>query len=276
MASSGSGYDLSASTFSPDGRIFQVEYAAKAVENAGTVVAIKAKDGVVMGVGKPVLHKMCVVGVCSYKRIHSVDEHAGIASTGFLPDARVLVTRAIDECADYEETYGSKIPPHLLADRMGYYVHYFTLHGALRPFGAACVMAGYDESEKKPTLHMLEPNGVAYAYYGVACGKGKQAAKTELEKLNLNKAPVSLTVDDAARHITRILTLLHNENKETEGKPMDLELSWICEKSNWKHVGVPKDVIASAKEWADQQLEEEEDDDEEEEGGAGGAAMEEG
>ena len=60
MASSGSGYDLSASTFSPDGRIFQVEYATKAVENAGTVLAIKGSNGVVLGVAKPMHHKMIV------------------------------------------------------------------------------------------------------------------------------------------------------------------------------------------------------------------------
>ena len=57
--------------------------------------------------------------------------------------------------------------------------------------------------------------------------------------------------------------MLHHENKDNEGKPLELEISWICEGSDWKHVGVPKDVIAAAKTWADEQLEEE---DEEEEG----------
>jgi len=286
MASSGSGYDLSASTFSPDGRIFQVEYATKAVENAGTCLGIKCKDGVVLGVGKPVLHKMVVQGVCSYKRIHHVDVHCGVASTGFVPDARVLVARAVDEAADYQETYGTKIPPPLLADRMGYYVHYFTLHGALRPFGASCVLGGYDRDMRQPTLHLLEPSGVAYSYYGVATGKGRQAAKTELEKLNLNRTDddLLLTCRQAVRNVAKILTMLHKENKESEGKPLDLEISWICEESQYRHVGVPKPIVEEALIWAKQQLDEEasSDDDEEgsetEEGAAGGAAgaMEEG
>lgn len=262
MASSGSGYDLSASTFSPDGRIFQVEYATKAVENAGTVIGIKAKDGIVLGVSKPLMHKMVVPSTASYKRIHSVDVHVGIASTGFLPDARVAVTRAIDEAAFFEEQYNFKIPPKLLADKLGDFIHYFTLHSSLRPFGAACVQGGYDQETKELSLFMVEPNGAAYSYYGVAVGKGKQAAKTELEKLNLHKEPCSSA--DAVKHIAKILTLLHQENKDNSGKPLEMELSWICEASKYKHVGVPKDVIAEARTWAQTQLDEEEDDDEEE------------
>lgn len=261
MASSGAGYDYSASTFSPDGRIFQVEYASKAVENAGTVIGIKAKDGVVMGVSKPILHKMVVPSTGSYKRIHNIDTHAGIASTGFLPDARVLVSRAIDEAVDWKDIYGVKIPPKVLADRLGVYVHYFTLTGAYRPFGAACVLGGYDADVQECNLYMVEPNGVACSYYGVAAGKGKQAAKTELEKLQLHREPCSSA--DAVKNIAKILTMLHQENKDNEGKPLEMEISWICEASGWKHVGVPKNIIAEASAWAKQQLEEEEEEEDE-------------
>jgi len=291
MASSGSGYDLSASTFSPDGRIFQVEYATKAVANAGTVLGIHAKDGVVLGVAKPLQRKMIVPTTASYKRIHTIDVNCGIASTGFIPDTKVLVARGGEEASDYFEYYGVKIPPHVLADRLGQYVHYFTLHGALRPFGASCVLAGYDTETKSHGLYMVEPNGTAYQYYGVACGKGKQVAKTELEKLNLNKpqaakeesgdsvAATTLSVKEAIQQIVKILMLLHQENKEQDGKPMELELSWICEESNNTHKPVPKDLINKAKEWAKEQLDEEEDDDEDdddEEGEDDDEAMEEG
>jgi len=265
MASSGSGYDLSASTFSPDGRIFQVEYAGKAVENAGTVVGIHAEDGVVLGVSKPLYHKMIVPTTASYKRIHTVDAHAGIASTGFLPDARVVVGRAQEEASNWQDQYGGKIPPHVLADRLGQYVHYFTLHGALRPFGAACLLGAYDRDTKECGLFMVEPNGASYEYYGVATGKGKQIAKTELEKLNLNKQG-SIKVDEAVRQICRILSLLHQENKDSAGKPMELELSWICSASDWKHAAVPKGTVAEAREWAKEQLEAEDDDEAMEEG----------
>jgi 20S proteasome subunit alpha 7 len=277
MASSGSGYDLSASTFSPDGRIFQVEYASKAVENAGTVIGIKTSDnGVVLGVSKPLMHKMVVASTASYKRIHNVDTRAGMASTGFLPDARVLVSRAIDEAKDYKEMYGHAIPPKVLADRLGSYVHYFTLHGALRPFGASCVLGAYNPDDQTCSLYMVEPNGAAFSYYGVATGKGKQAAKTELEKLSLHKQAGSdgssgtgggVTTDEAVKHIAKILTLLHAENKDNEGKKLEIELSWICAASNWKHVGVPKTIIAAAMTWAKEQLEADDDEDDEEDAG---------
>merc|ERR1712087_1018757 len=114
------------------------------------------------------------------------------------------------------------------------------------------------------SLQLLEPNGAPYKYYGVATGKGKQAAKTELEKLNLHKTPI--LAEDAVKQILRILHMLHQEQKDA--KPIEIELSWICEASNWTHQGVPKDLMKTAEEWALEQLEEEEedDDDDDEEG----------
>jgi 20S proteasome subunit alpha 7 len=128
MASSGSGYDLSSSTFSPDGRIFQVEYATKAVEHAGTAIGILCKDGVVLGVQKPLLQKLLVPTFS--QRIYTVASHCGVAMTGFVPDGRQVVTRGMEEAASYLDNYGSPVPPLVLADRMASYVHYFTLHGA--------------------------------------------------------------------------------------------------------------------------------------------------
>jgi hypothetical protein len=78
MSSIGTGYDLSVTTFSPDGRVFQIEYATKAVDNSGTVVGIKCKDGVVLGVEKLIPSKMLLEG--SNRRIHAVHKHAGMVS----------------------------------------------------------------------------------------------------------------------------------------------------------------------------------------------------
>jgi len=102
MASSGSGYDLSSSTFSPDGRIFQVEYASKAVESAGTSLGLKCSDGIVMAVEKPLPSKMLLPN--NSRRIHTVGSHAGLAVTGFVSDARQIVSRAREEASNYMET----------------------------------------------------------------------------------------------------------------------------------------------------------------------------
>ena len=103
MASSGSGYDLSSSTFSPDGRIFQVEYAAKAVENAGTALGLRCRDGVVLCVEKPLPNRMLVAKTTG-RRVHTVDAHAGVAITGLVSDGRQIVNRAREEASNYEET----------------------------------------------------------------------------------------------------------------------------------------------------------------------------
>jgi len=257
MASSGSGYDLSSSTFSPDGRIFQVEYATKAVEHAGTAIAILCSDGVVLGVQKPLIQKMLVSSFS--QRIYTVSSNCGVGMTGFVPDGRQIVARGMEEAASYVSTYGASIPPSILADRMASYVHYFTLHGALRPFGASVLIAGYDEETKNPSLHMVEPNGVAYGYFACAAGKGRQPAKTELEKLELHKK--SITCAEAIKQICRIIYMLWDENKD---KPFELELSQLSKETNWKHKGVPKDVLAAATTWAKEQLEEDDEDDMEE------------
>ena len=167
--SSGSGYDLSPTTFSPDGRLFQVEYANKAVENSGTAIGIRCVDGVVLGVEKILLSTLLKPG--GNKQIATMGAHAGLAFSGWAPDARQLLERGRDEVYNYEETYGGVIPPEVLAERMAQYVHYFTIHGALRPFGVGAIVAAYDPETKNHALHMIEPNGVQYRYFGCALGK---------------------------------------------------------------------------------------------------------
>lgn len=262
MATPGSGYDISASTFSPDGRIFQIEYASKAVENSGTALGLKCNDGVVLCVEKPLQSKMMLPN--SSRRLHTVDTHSGMAITGFVSDGRQVVNRAREEASNYLESYGSQIPPSTLADRVGAYIHYFTLHGSLRPFGVTALLASYDTETKEHHLHMIEPSGMNYQYYGCAAGKGRQAAKTELEKISIHKSLPKDTLDvkHGLKKLARIIVMLHDESKD---RPFELEMSWICAETGWKHKGVPRDIIKDAVEWAKNDLEEKESSDESEE-----------
>eukprot|EP01031_Cornospumella_fuschlensis_P049797 gene49797-60961_t len=184
MSSTGSGYDYSCGTFSPDGRIFQVEYAQKAVEASGTAIGIKCTDGVVLATGKPQASAMLVAG--SNRRVFPIDRHAGMVVTGYAADGRQLVNRAREEALNYKQTYGHPIVPSVLNNRLALYVHYFTIYGSLRPFGCSSLIAAYDQDLKTPELYMVEPSGVGHRYFGCAAGKGANAAKTELEKV-LNK-----------------------------------------------------------------------------------------
>ncbi|KAK6099668.1 putative proteasome subunit alpha type-7 [Batrachochytrium dendrobatidis] len=187
MGSIGTGYDLSASTYSPDGRIFQVEYAVKAVENSGTCIGIRAKDGVVLAHEKLVQSKLLVPG--SNRRIQTVDQHIGMVGAGLLADSRHLVTRARQEAANYKDNYKSPIP--------------------------------------------------SKGYNGCAVGKGKQVAKTEIEKLKFTE----LTAREAVKEAARIIHFVHDEAKD---KSFELELTWICDESKGMHQVVPAELAAEA------------------------------
>ena len=100
MSSTGSGYDYSPSTYSPDGRIFQVEYAQKAIENSGIALGLCTKDGVVLAVEKLLVSNMLVPG--SNRRIHSADKHVGVAFSGYTADGRVLAKKVRVEARKYK------------------------------------------------------------------------------------------------------------------------------------------------------------------------------
>lgn len=84
----------------------------------------------------------CCVHLSYRRRVHGVSKHVGMAVAGLGADARQIVYRGRDEVSGYMENYGSQMPPSMLADRLAQYVHYFTLHGSLRPFGASVLVAG--------------------------------------------------------------------------------------------------------------------------------------
>jgi len=254
MAGTGAGYDLSVTTFSPDGRVFQVEYAGKAVENSGTSLAICCKDGVVFAVEKFLTSKMLVPG--TIKRIFPISRNAGMAVAGMLADSRQIVARARSEAHQYKDAYGEEIPPEVLAERIGLFVHAYTLYWSIRPFGCAALLGCVDKETKKPSLFCIEPQGMVSKYKGTAEGKGKQAAKTEIEKLFASTGG-DLTCEQALVHVAKILHKVHDE----KDKDFELDASWICAASNYEHANVPSDKLKAAEAEAKRRIEAEEQED---------------
>ncbi|CAG7848384.1 Proteasome subunit alpha type-3; Flags: Fragment [Serendipita indica DSM 11827] len=233
MTSIGTGYDLSASTYSPDGRIFQVEYANKAVENAGTAIGLRVKDGVVLAVEKIIHSKLLMPE--SNKRILTIDRHIGYTSSGLLADGRQLANRAREEAQSSRDFY--REPPTLKA----------IVNRLIRPFGCTSLLAAVDKHG--PGLYVIEPSGISLGYHGAAVGKGRQLAKTELEKLKLSELSMREAVFEAAR----IIHLVHDDAKE---KDFELEMSWIGSETNNVHLPVPKDLFLEADRKAREALEE--------------------
>lgn len=244
MSSIGTGYDLSADQFSPDGRIFQVEYAQKAVENSSTAIAIKCVDGVVMAVEKLIVSTLHERN--SNMRIFNIDRHIGIAIAGLLADARHIVEIARDEAASYRSEYGCTIPLKYLTQRVSMYMHQYTLYGALRPFGASVLLSSY--IEEKAELFMIDPSGVSWGYNACAIGKAKQAAKTEIEKIDFSK----ITCKEALKEAAKIIYTVHDEVKD---KTFDLQLSWVGKESDSRHGLVSEELKVEAEDYAKQSME---------------------
>jgi len=245
MSSIGTGYDLSAAQFSPDGRIFQVEYANKAVEASGTAVGITCKDGVVLAVEKIVTSKLYEPGV--NKRIFIIDQHIGMAVAGLLADARQIVKVAREEAQNYKTNFGGDVPVKYLADRVSLYMHAHTLYGAIRPFGVSVMLVSC-EGDNEPKLFTIDPSGVYYGYNGIAIGKASQNAKTEIEKIKYK----DMTCAELIKEGARVIYSVHDEIKD---KHFELELGWCGKVTNGKFQFVPQNVFDDAEKFAKESME---------------------
>ncbi|KAF2084251.1 proteasome subunit alpha type-3, partial [Saccharata proteae CBS 121410] len=283
----GTGYDLSNSVFSPDGRNFQVEYATKAVENGGTAIGIRCKDGVVLALEKIVVSKLLKQG--ANKRIATVDKNIGVVSSGLVPDGRHFVSRARDEAAQWRKMYKAPIPTSSLANHMGSYVQAYTLYSSVRPFGVTAIVGGWDSESEIPVdgqvgsgpavgaggkqegakhggpfLYMIEPSGLYWGYYGAATGKGRQSAKSELEKLDLVGG--TLTLEQGVKEAARIIYFAHEDSKD---KDFELEMTWVSSvdgPTKGRHEEVPKALREEAERLAKKALEGDDDEDDKPEG----------
>uniref|UniRef100_A0A7S0YIX0 Proteasome subunit alpha type-3 n=1 Tax=Polytomella parva TaxID=51329 RepID=A0A7S0YIX0_9CHLO len=251
MSGIGTGYDLSVTTYSPDGKVFQTEYAQKAVDSGNTVIGLRCKDGVVLAVEKPVMSKLYVED--SSRRIFNVDKHIGAVVAGLVPDGRVLVARALEEASSYKRFYGEPIPSQVLSDRLAHYAHLFNLYWSYRPFGNVILLAAYDEG-KEPSLYSVDPAGNCLKFFGTAVGKARQAAKNEIEKLKLTEMTCREAVIEAVK-------ILHKIQDEDNTRPFQVEVSWICEETGRIHKRIPDELKEEAERAAKAALEDSDMDD---------------
>lgn len=223
----------------------------KAVENGGTSIGIKCKDGIVLATEKIINSKLLVPG--KNRRIQTIDRHIGVAYSGLLPDGRHFVNRGREEALSFKNIYKTPISVTHLMDRLGIYVQNYTCYNSVRPFGIVAIVGGVDENG--PHLYMVEPSGTFWGYTGAATGKGRQTAKSELEKLDFE----TLSAREAVKAAAKIIHQAHEDNKD---KDYELEISWCStSETNGKHQFIPEELLEEVKKSA----EEEEDDDDEDE-----------
>jgi len=169
-----------------------------------------------------------------------------------VPDARQLALRARAEANQYSDSYKHPIPARLLAERVGLFVHLFTIYWSVRPCGASGLLAIMDQ-DGTPSLYGIDSPGTVLKYYAHAVGKGARQAKGMIEKLDLKE----LTCAEAIKHVAHIIHKVHDE----KDKDFELEMSWLCPQSNNEQSMVPPELMKEAEEYAKAQLAAAEDED---------------
>lgn len=170
------GYDRAIVTFSPDGRLFQVEYAREAIKRAATSVGLKYKEGVVLAGLKPSGELSDEQGS---RKVHQIDEHIGAASAGLVGDTRVLVNEARNRAQIYRISYQEKIDVRSLAEEIGDYKQQHTQYGGLRPMGVSFLIGGVYKDE--PMVFETDVGGDIYGWHAQVIGKGREDGRKVLE-----------------------------------------------------------------------------------------------
>jgi len=174
----GRGYDMAITQFSPEGRLFQVEYAIEAVRRGTTSIVCRNNNSVVFTVEKKSSELQEIIGS---EKIFKVDDHIGVAIAGLTADARVLVDRARVQAQvnilNYDETISVKDSTLNICE----YLQMFTQNAGVRPFGVSFLIAGID-SNGEASLYLTDPSGAMWGYKAFAIGSGATEARAYLEE----------------------------------------------------------------------------------------------
>ncbi|WP_070365376.1 archaeal proteasome endopeptidase complex subunit alpha [Halodesulfurarchaeum formicicum] len=171
-------YDRGITIFSPDGRLYQVEYAREAVKRGTPSVGVRTAEGVVLAVDKRSRSELMEPD--SIEKLHKVADHVGIASAGHVADARRLIDfarrRAQVEELRYEEPVGVEVLTKAVTDN----IQQYTQMGGVRPFGAALLIGGVSDGE--PRLFETDPSGTPNEWKAVAIGADRSDIQDYLEE----------------------------------------------------------------------------------------------
>jgi len=200
-------YDRGVNTFSPEGRLFQVEYAIEAIKLGSTCIGITTSEGVVLAVEKRVTSPL--IEPRSIEKILEVDTHIGCAMSGLIADSRTMIDKARVEAQNHWFTYNERMSVESVTQAVSNLALAFgddDFDGAMsRPFGVALLFAGVDESG--PQLYHMDPSGTFIQYNAKAIGSGSEGAQQSLQDVYHK----SLTLKEACTHALTILKQVMEE-----------------------------------------------------------------
>jgi len=217
---SDSAYSFSLTTFSPSGKLVQIEYALAAVSAGGPSVGLKATNGVVLAAEKK--QKSILYDETTVTKVERITDHIGMVYSGMGPDFRLLVAEARRIAVNYKIQYQEPIPTSQLVQRVASVMQEYTQKGGVRPFGVSLLICGWND--EKPYLFQCDPSGSYFAWKATAIGKNFVNGKTFLEKRYTD----GVELEDAIH--TAILTLKEGFEGQMTGDNIEIG---ICSKDGF-------------------------------------------
>ena len=190
-------YDRAITVFSPDGRLFQVEYALETVYRGATIIGISCPEGVVIGAEEKIESKLQDPNFS--QKIYEVDEHIGAAVVGLSSDARILIDQARIYAQSNRLLYDEPIDIEIVAKRIGDLKQLYTQHAGVRPFGVSIIFGGVDKTGER--LYTTDPSGSYRAYKAVTIGIGRETVENILKK----EYREDLTLEESIKLATKCL-----------------------------------------------------------------------
>ena len=171
-------YDRGITIFSPDGRLYQVEYAREAVKRGTASIGVRTEEGVVLAVDKRI--RSPLLEGTSVEKLHKADDHIGIASAGHVADARQLIDFARQNAQTNRLRYGEPVGVETLTKEVTDHIQQYTQVGGARPFGVALIIGGIENGE--PRLYETDPSGTPYEWKALAVGADRGDIQEFLEE----------------------------------------------------------------------------------------------
>jgi len=183
------GYDRAITVFSPDGRLYQVEYAIETVRRGTIAIGVKCKEGIIIAVEEKA-RKLQVSDVA--QKIFQIDEHVGVAAAGYIPDARSQVDNARFFSQSNKMIYDEPVEVETIAKHLADQSQQYTQYAGVRPYGVALILGGVVNNA--PELFLTDPSGTFISYDAIAIGSGSDEVTDFLEKTYKD----DMSLDDAS------------------------------------------------------------------------------
>lgn len=202
MLPAAAGYDRAITVFSPDGRLYQVEYAIETVRRGTLAIGIKCKEGVLLAVEEKT-RKLQVSDVT--QKIFQIDDHIGVAAAGYIPDARAQVDHARFFAQSNKLIYDEPVDVEVVAKNIADMSQQLTQYAGVRPYGVALIIAGVDEVGGE--LFLTDPSGTFIGYEAIAIGQGSDEVNEFLEKAYKH----NLSIDEVGKLALESINMVSDE-----------------------------------------------------------------